>query len=108
MEIENFNNYIKENAAVTVYFSGEYCSVCQVLKPKIHDAISENFPKMNFLEIKTEQFPKTCAELKIFSIPTILVYLDGKEFAKYGRNISIAQFIENTKRPYELFFEERV
>ncbi len=104
MEIEKLNNFIKQNPAVVVYFSGESCSVCQILKPKIQTTIKENFPKIKFIEIKTEYFPKTCGELSIFSIPTIIVYLDSKEFAKYGRNISIAQFVENTKRPYELFF----
>jgi thioredoxin-like negative regulator of GroEL len=104
MEIELLEEKIKKTDALIVYFSGEHCSVCKVLQPKIEESIVSNFNKIEFLEIKTENYPKTCAALSVFSIPTIIVYFDGKEFARYGRNISIAQFIQNTSRPYNLFF----
>ncbi|MBT3281056.1 MAG: thioredoxin family protein [Campylobacteraceae bacterium] len=104
MEVNLLKKIIKEKEAIIVYFSGENCSVCKVLQPKIKETIKNNFEKINFLEIKTEDYPLTCGEYSIFSIPTILVFLDGKEFARYGRNISIAQFIQNTSRPYNLLF----
>jgi thioredoxin 1 len=105
MEIELLKKTIDENDAVVIYFSGESCSVCKILKPKVIDAIKDNFEKIKFFEIKTEDYPKTCSEYSVFSLPTILLYLDGKEFARYGRNMSISQFIKNTSRPYELFFK---
>jgi len=104
MEIELLKEKIKQTDALTIYFSGESCMVCKVLLPKVEEAIKNNFEKMEFIEIKTEDYSKTCASLNIFAIPTILVFLDGKEFARYGRNISISQFIENTSRPYNLLF----
>ena len=104
MTLEILQKRISTTDAITIYFSGENCSVCKILQPKIYQSINDNFPKMEFLEIKTQDYPMICGEFSIFSIPTILVFLDGKEFARYGRNISIAQFIHNTTRPYNLLF----
>ena len=105
MEIKDYsqlNNLIQTNDAVLIYFSGENCSVCKVLKPKIEDEIKENFPKMKICEVQTDLYKELTAYFMVFSLPTILVYFDKKEFKRYGRNISIPIFIEELKRPYNL------
>ncbi|MBL6970478.1 MAG: thioredoxin family protein [Campylobacterales bacterium] len=104
MYLEQLNNTISTQDAIVVYFSGENCSVCKILKPKIQEILENQFPKIQFIEIKSEDYKETCAQYHIFSIPTIITFLDGKEFSRYGRNISIAQFAQNLKRPYDLFF----
>jgi thioredoxin-like negative regulator of GroEL len=104
MNLETLQHQLSTTDAITLYFSGDNCSVCKILQPKIKEAITNNFSKMQFLEIKTQDHPIICGEYSIFSIPTILVFLDGKEFARYGRNVSITQFIHNTSRPYNLLF----
>ena len=106
MNITSLNNTIKNSDAIIIYFSGKNCQVCKVLQPKIEESIKQNFDKIDFVAIKTEDYPVTCSELSIFSVPTILVYFDGKECGRYGRNISIAAFIQNLKRPYSLLFED--
>lgn len=88
-----------------VYFSGENCSVCKVLKPKIEQAILKTFPKFKLYEVKTDINKEMTSHFTVFSIPTILVYFDKKEFRRYGRNTSIVQFIEDLKRPYTLMCE---
>ncbi len=93
-----------EKNALVIYFSGENCQVCTILKPKIEDIINKQFPKMTFLEIKSEENRQMCAQYNVFSIPTIITFIDGKEFSRYGRNISITQFAQNLQRPYDLFF----
>ena len=108
MEIKDYsqlNNLIQTNDAVLIYFSGENCSVCKVLKPKIEDEIKENFPKMKICEVQTDLYKELTAYFMVFSLPTILVYFDKKEFKRYGRNISIPIFIEELKRPYNLICE---
>ena len=93
---------INTNKSLVVYFSGENCSVCKVLKPKIEDEIKDNFPKMEIYEVKTDNCLELSAQFLIFSIPTVLVYFDKKEFKRYGRNMSIPLFVEELKRPYNL------
>ena len=108
MEIKDYrqlNNLIQTNDAVLIYFSGENCSVCKVLKPKIEEEIKQNFPKMKICEVQTDLYKELTAYFMVFSLPTILVYFDKKEFKRYGRNISIPIFIEELKRPYNLICE---
>ena len=103
--LDELQNSINTGKPVLVYFSGENCSVCKVLKPKIEDEIKENFPKMKICEVQTDLYKELTAYFMVFSLPTILVYFDKKEFKRYGRNISIPIFIEELKRPYNLICE---
>jgi thioredoxin-like negative regulator of GroEL len=102
---EEIYEYISTKDAVLIYFSGEACSVCKDLKPKIEKAILENFPKIETYEIKSDLYKEIASSFSVFSIPTIVVFFDSKEFKRYGRNISIYQFIDELKRPYNLFMD---
>ncbi len=101
-EVENI---IKKEPAVLLYFSGESCSVCKVLKPKIEQELSRSFPKIRVYEIRADLSKELASKFSVFSIPTILVFFDSKEFFRFGRNISISKFVEDIKRPYDLFVE---
>ena len=100
--LQQLTNSINTGEPVLIYFSGENCSVCKVLKPKIEEQISKNFDKFNLYEVKTDIHKEITSHFTVFSIPTILVYFDKKEFRRMGRNISVPLFIEELKRPYNL------
>ena len=101
-EIEN---KISSGNPVLIYFSGENCSVCKVLKPKIEEQVLENFPKMELFEVKVDKYKEIASNFSVFSIPTILVFFDSKEFFRKSRNLSVSLFIEELKRPYRLFMD---
>lgn len=96
---------ISTGEPVLIYFSGENCSVCKVLKPKINELIPQNFPKMKIYEIKADLYKEIASNFSVFSIPTILVFFDSKEFFRKGRNLSVSLFINELKRPYNLFID---
>ena len=102
---EQLQNSINTGNPVLIYFSGENCSVCKVLKPKIEEEITKNFPKFELFEVKTDIYFELTAQFMIFSIPTTIVYFDKKEFKRYGRNMNMATFLEEIKRPYSLMCE---
>ena len=103
--LDDLKNMINTGKPVLVYFSGENCSVCKILKPKIEEEIRKNFPQFQLFEVKTDISIELTAQYMIFSIPTTIIYFDKKEFKRYGRNISIPLFLEEIKRPYELMCE---
>ena len=105
MTIEELNEQIKSNDALLVYFSGTACGVCQVLKPKITEAFDKNYPKIKQIEINIEQNIELARQFNIYAMPSILVYFDGKEFARKERNISVSAFVNEIARPYGLFFD---
>ena len=102
---EQLQNSINTGNPVLVYFSGENCSVCKVLKPKIEEEVKKAFPKFELFEVKTDIHLELTAQYMIFSIPTTIIYFDKKEFKRYGRNMSVPLFLEELKRPYILMSE---
>ena len=103
--LSQINNEISTGDPVLIYFSGTACSVCQVLKPKIEKEIQKNFPKMKIYEVKADISKEIASNFSVFSIPTILVFFDSKEFFRKGRNLSVPRFVDELKRPYTLFMD---
>ena len=103
--LEQIQKHIESKEPILIYFSGENCSVCKVLKPKIEEEVKSHFPKMKILEVKTDLSLELTAQFMVFSIPTTIIYFDAKEFKRYGRNMSVPLFIEDLKRPYSLMCE---
>ncbi len=104
MNIEDINKCIKKNDAMMIYFSGEFCAVCKVLQPKIQEAFTQELPKIKQYYISADDYKQTAIELGVFSVPTIIVYFDSKEFARKSRNLSVDGFIYELQRPYDLYF----
>ncbi len=100
--IENIDNIIKENMAVMVYFSSPMCGVCHSLKPKLFEAIESNFEKFEIVDVDISLSGDVAAHFSVFSMPTVLIFLDGKEFFRKSRNMSVNEVIKDIKRPYEI------
>ena len=54
--------------------------------------------------INTKLNPEIIGQERIFTVPTITVYIDGKEFLRKSRNIGIGELQTDLERPYNLFF----
>lgn len=104
MTVDTIEEQIKNKPALMLYFSGESCGVCEVLKPRIFEAFENNYPKIEKLEISVEEHKSIAAHFSVFAMPTIIIFFDGKEFFKKSRNLSVDAFINEVERPYNLFF----
>ncbi len=91
--------------ASLLYFSSLSCNVCKVLKPKVAEMITKDFPEIRLYYIDIELSPALSGQYSIFSIPSILIFFDGKEFFRKSRNISLADLKKEIERPYYLLFE---
>ncbi len=100
--IENINNTIKENIAVMVYFSAPTCNVCHALKPKLMEELDANFSEFVVESVDISVEEDIAPHFGIFAIPTVLVFLDGKEFLRKSRHMSVDEVISEIKRPYEI------
>ena len=102
--IESIDNIIKENPAVMLYFSAPTCNVCHALKPKLLEAIDENFDTFEIVSVDVSTDADIAAHYSVFAIPTVLVFLDGREFLRKSRHMSVGEVIKEIKRPYEIMF----
>jgi len=100
--IESIEKTIKENLAVMLYFSAPTCSVCHALKPKLLEAIDRNFKEFTIVTVDISVEQEIAAHFSVFAIPTVLVFLDGKEFLRKSRHMSVDEVIREIRRPYEI------
>jgi len=102
MSLEEIKNLIETKEGVMLYFWGDNCAVCDALKPKIKELFEKEFPKVEQIYIDAKNNQDIAAYFSVFSIPTTIVFLAGKEFAREGRAMSIAALEEKIRRPYNI------
>ena len=102
MNIETLENDIKTELAIALYFSAPTCNVCHALKPKLLTAFEANFSQLQVKSIDISETPEIASHFGVFSIPTLLIFLDGKEFLRKSRHMSVDQVVKEIKRPYDM------
>ncbi|AVQ44570.1 MULTISPECIES: thioredoxin family protein [Clostridium] len=104
-EIKNIDyveNIIKHNSMVLIYFSSnEKCNVCTILKDKIN-VIGEKY-NIKVFNVNIDNFKEASGRYNIFTVPTTLFYIEGKEILREGRYISLIEFEEKIKRYCDLY-----
>jgi thioredoxin-like negative regulator of GroEL len=102
--IEDLKHVTETQPAVLVYFSHHNCNVCKVLKPKVRDLIENNFPGMALYYVNTLQQPEAAGQYSVFTVPTILVFFEGKEYVRESRHVNLDKFYERLNKLYGTFF----
>ncbi|MEX0986018.1 MAG: thioredoxin family protein [Bacteroidales bacterium] len=96
-----------ENRPITVvYFSSETCNVCKTLKPKIREMLAMQFPEAELVYVDVEKSPVIAGQYRVFTLPTIDIYVEGKEHARFSRNVALYEFESAIRKPYDLLFTE--
>ncbi|TPE45055.1 thioredoxin family protein [Maribrevibacterium harenarium] len=94
------------NGASLILFGGEQCGVCHALKPKLQDMLSTEFPLVSGYYIDCHgRAAGTCAQERVFSLPVVQIWLEGKLFAEFSRVFSLGQVQAAIAHPYRLLFE---
>jgi len=102
METETIEQTIRSELAVGLYFSAPTCNVCHALKPKLLSAFEQELPLLKVISIDISETPEIASHFGVFTIPTLLVFLDGKEFLRKSRHMSVDQVVSEIKRPYDI------
>ncbi|MCF6309802.1 MAG: thioredoxin family protein [Sulfurimonas sp.] len=98
--LQDIKKIIDENMAVMLYFSTPKCNVCQSFKPKLLQALESNFKEFKIVSIDISISQEVAAHFSVLSIPTVLIFLDSKEFLRKSRYMSVKEVISEIKRPY--------
>lgn len=102
MTLEELQTTIKTEVGVLLYFSGENCNVCHALRPKFKELFDAEFPALKQIYLDADENPEISAHFQVFSVPTMLVFMDGREFVKEGRTVSLHQLEQKLSRPYNI------
>jgi thioredoxin-like negative regulator of GroEL len=108
MDMVNSSEAIKElvnnSEMVLVYFGGNKCNVCNVMKPKVQEILKE-YPKIKSAQVDVEKSVEVSAAYNIFTIPAVLVFIEGKEIIREARHISMQDINSKIDRYYNMLFE---
>ncbi|MFA9388731.1 MAG: thioredoxin family protein [Prolixibacteraceae bacterium] len=100
---DQFDELLEKQPMVLSYFSGENCNVCASLKPKIEMLVREQFPQVQFVEIATEQSPELSARYRVFSVPVVLFFVEGREYIREARGISVIELEQKMNKIVKLY-----
>lgn len=99
---ELFSALLGNHPLVALYFGAPSCNVCHVLEPKLRAAIREEFPDVVFKDVDTSACPDIAAGFEVFTVPTLLVFFEGKEVVRKSRHMGIGEVVEAIRRPYDM------
>jgi thioredoxin-like negative regulator of GroEL len=102
---EAIEELINNNEIVLLYFGSDSCNVCNVMKPKV-DELLRYYPKIKSYQVDVEKSLEISAAYNIFTIPAILVFIEGKEIIREARNFSMQDIDNKINRFYTMIFEE--
>lgn len=63
---------------VLVLFSAPWCGPCRLTSPVVKEVMKQYRNKIEVVEISTDDLPGVASKAGVLSIPTILIYHDGR------------------------------
>ncbi len=93
----NFRSIDKNFPILIVQFGSEKCMPCFAIKRKI-DAWIELHNNVKGIYVPIENFPKVAANEGIFSVPTILVFVNGMPTIRESGYFSLENILSKIQR----------
>lgn len=103
--LEETQQCLRENPFVVLYISRPGCGVCTAMKPKVEEIV-QSLEEARFCSLDLEQVPEAAGEYSVFTIPAILLFVDGRETIREARYVSMEDLRARMERLYELRFGE--
>ncbi|OPL09224.1 MAG: hypothetical protein AVO33_07105 [delta proteobacterium ML8_F1] len=95
---------IGENRMTLAYFTTTDCNLCKDLFPKVEKML-EDFPLITGLRAEADIEPALVGEYGVFVVPTLILFVEGKETLRRARTISVPEVAEAVSRYYGMIYE---
>jgi thioredoxin 1 len=81
LDDSNFNTTIAKGVTL-VDFYADWCGPCRMIAPIVEELSNELQGKATIAKLDIEKAQSTTAEFQVTSIPTLILFKDGKEFKR--------------------------
>jgi thioredoxin 2 len=90
---ENFDQHVaKSEVPVVVDFWAPWCGPCRAMAPVFEQAAKRVEPNARFAKLSTDDAQEIAARYGIRSIPTLMVFKDGREMARQPGAMNAGSF----------------
>ncbi len=100
--IEKVERFIDKHQQSFLYISRTNCSVCHVLLPQVKEMIS-NYPAIELAHVNAGDLEEIAGHLSIFTVPVLLLYVEGKEIIREARSVQMEQLNHKIRKIYEMY-----
>src|SRR5699024_8325803 len=100
--IKNIEHFIDKHQLTFLYFSHPNCSVCQGLLPQVQQMMN-NYPNIQLGHINTRKTPEVAGYFSVFTVPVLLLFVNGKEYIRKARIVHMNLLEEEIKKFSVLF-----
>lgn len=98
--LEQTEQFIKENQLAFLYISRPDCSVCHGLLPQVNEVMN-NYPNIYLAHINADDIPEVAGRFSIFTVPVLLLFVDGKEYIREARIVHMDLFKKKVEKIYD-------
>ena len=99
LDSNNFQSVISTSKLpIVIDLWAEWCGPCKMLLPIIEKVSQKLLDKVNFYKVNIDENPDIAEKFNVRTIPTLLVFLDGKVVATHSGLMeaeSLEKWIEN-------------
>ncbi len=98
LETKDFNSALKESI-VFIDFFAKWCGPCKMISP-IVDELSDEITDVKFYKVDIDESSELASMLGVMSIPTLILFKDGKQIGKlvgFHSKSEITEFINKNK-----------
>ncbi len=101
--IEKINELKDKNDMLLLYFESGSCGVCEAMLPKI-EGMLQKYPNIVPYRVETENSLELSAKCGIFTVPAIILLINGKETLREAGIINLVNLEQKISRYYALYY----
>lgn len=93
---QSLQELLHEDNTVIVQFGSESCNPCKAIQNKIEEWNKE-WSQIEYIYIPVEDAPEMCAQMGVFTVPTIFVYVAGKLTLRESGYFGLTELLNKTE-----------